>query len=648
MEENFLLKKTLIIFTILTIFLLAFSAVSAADSDAAVSSDDNLLSADDTTAESEKIEVKLTADQVYGIYGIKDNELTAQVSDNEGNKVKVGSVVFVDVFGQNYTVDVNDGSASANVYVGDTGEFNIACLYIGTDGYSDANTTLPLIVPVTNTSCTNLVATRYDDTVYFTGNVKSDFSPYSEDNPVQEVTRGIVTAYVDGEKLGTCDLDVNGNFVYIWQTTRNLIGKTINFTGVYSDSQKRFNPSTFSKSFTFEPPLDTKIIAQVTVIDDNRKLVTGSVVDENGHKVIGGTLTVNGKYSVPVDTNGEFKFYITDETPGKANYEIGVIDFGSKADIRANTPLMNAIEHTELTDKLIDLCTQGSPYIKFGNGNGKTLVMIVGTHGGELASQVAGFKLINLLADYGDEIDGTIYIFPTIFPEATANNTRIYNGTNLNTVASENGTISNSIVKFAKSVNAVGLGDFHNTRHGDSDVGITCIFCSDDPTPESAVLGKFIVAETGYDIKEYAEAGVPYAGAIEDYANSKPYLIPSVTCESLSNHRAVEYGTPEKSFNEMRAFLRYFGFDIDEMIDIKLDDTEDLMLTFESPYNYNPSSLNITLNDTKKPGNNSDIPSINRTVSAAGEKTLPATGNPIAVALLALLAIGFGGLKRRL
>ena len=98
----------------------------------------------------------------------------------------------------------------------------------------------------------------------------------------------------------------------------------------------------------------------------------------------------------------------------------------------------------------------------------------------------------------------------------------------------------------------------------------------------------------------------------------------------------------------MRAFLRYFGFDIDEMIDIHLDDTEALMLTFESPYNYNPSSLNITLNDNKKPENNSDIPSINKTVSAASEKTLPATGNPIAVALLALLAVGVGGLKRRL
>ena len=636
-----MLNKKIIIFFTFIILLLTVSGVNAADSnDMSANSDYNLLSADDTTTVTDKINVELIANQQYGIYGNKDTELTVQVLDKDGNAVNEGTVLFADVFGKNYTSNVENGAASSNVYVGETGKFNITCMYIGTDVYSNANATLPLTVPVADTTCTNIIATRYDDTVYFTGNVKSDYRSYPDYDDYEEVTRGIVTVYVDGEKLGTCDLDVNGNFVYIWKTTRNLIGQTINFTGVYTDNGKHFNPSKFSKSFTFEPPKDTKIISHVTVIDNHKKLVSGNVVDENGNNVIGGTITVNGKYSVPVDTNGQFKFYITDETPGKINYELGVIDWGSKADIRANIPLMNAIEHTELTEKLIDLCTQGSPYIKFGNGNGKTLVIITGTHGGELPAQVAGSKLINLLANYGDEIDGTIYIFPTIFPEATANNTRIYNGTNLQTIADQNGSISNSIVKFAQSVNAVGLGDFHNTRHDDTDVGITCIFCSDTPTPESSILGKFIVAETGYDIKEYAKAGDPYAGAIEDYANILG--TPAVTCESLSNHRAIEYGTPEMSFNEMRGFLKYFGFYIDEMIDIQLDDTEDLMLTFESPYNYNPSSINITLND-KEAENNSDI---NKIVSA-GEKTLPAAGNPIMLVLLALLAIGVGGLKRR-
>ena len=75
------------------------------------------------------------------------------------------------------------------------------------------------------------------------------------------------------------------------------------------------------------------------------------------------------------------------------------------------------------------------------------------------------------------------------------------------------------------------------------------------------------------------------------------------------------------------------------MIDIKLDDPENLMLEFTSPYNYNPSSLNISLHEE---------PAKVDKVAAAGEKTLPAAGNPIAVVLLALLALGVGGLRRRL
>ena len=214
----------------------------------------------------------------------------------------------------------------------------------------------------------------------------------------------------------------------------------------------------------------------------------------------------------------------------------------------------------------------------------------MGTHGGELASQAAGFKLIDLLATYGDEINGNLYVFPVIFPEATANNVRIFNMTNLNTVADKNGSISNNLVKFAKSVNASGLGDFHCTRHSDSDVGITCVMCSLKPTYESYLIAEFVANETGYYLDKYQEAGVPYAGAIEDFCNIMG--IPAITSESLTNHKAIEYGAPEKSFNMMRAFLKYFGYDINGMIDIPFTGTT-VSVKFESPYNYNSSNKSI-------------------------------------------------------
>ena len=268
------------------------------------------------------------------------------------------------------------------------------------------------------------------------------------------------------------------------------------------------------------------------------------------------------------------------------------MDWGSKADIRANIPLMNGIEHTELTDNLIDLCNQGSPYIKFGNGNGKTIVVNVGTHGCELASQVAGLKLINLLATFGDEINGTIYVFPFIFPESTAINERMVNYTNLNTVSNINGTVSNNLVNFAISINASGLGDFHCTRHSDSDVGITCIMCTYIPTLESYDIARAVSNETGYDIKIYETAGIPYAGAIEDTCNLNG--IPANTYEVLCNHKTIEYGSPEISFNMMKSFLKYFGFDIDKMTRITLQN-KTLSLIFKSPYNYNSSMKSIDL-----------------------------------------------------
>lgn len=299
-------------------------------------------------------------------------------------------------------------------------------------------------------------------------------------------------------------------------------------------------------------------------------------------------------YTIPVDAEGKFSFYLTRDAIAKAKYEIGVMDWGSRDDITVNIPLMNAVEHTPLTDEIIELCKKGSPYIKFGNGEGKTVVVNVGTHGGEIASIVAGFKLINFLANYGGEIDGTIYVFLVLFPQSTANNTRIYNGINLNEVANVNGTISNSLIKFAKSVNASAIGDFHCTRHSATDVGITCAMCTLKPTYESYLIASFIHNQTGYDLKKYDVAGVPYAGAVEDSANILG--IPSVTCEVLTNHGVVEYGSSEKSFNMIRSFLRYFGFDIDEMAKIPFKTKETFELTFESPYNYKLSSVSVNGN----------------------------------------------------
>ena len=310
------MKYTTLLIVLIFSFLLILPASAADINEDVVSADE--IAANETISENEETDVELNANETYGTYGNTATELKVYATDSDGYNVDNGTVLFIDVFGKNYTADVKDGIAKTKVFVGQTGQFNIICNYIGTGGYKNATTTLLLTIPVANTTCRNIIATKYDDTVYFTGNVLSDYRQYEGYGGFEEVTEGIVTVYVDSERLGTCDVDVNGNFVYIWNLTRNIVGETINFTGEFSNSKNHYNSSRFSKSFTFAPPSNTSIIYEVTLLENNGKEISGIVLDENGKNVVGGTITINNKYQVIVDTQGKFKFYITDETPGNA------------------------------------------------------------------------------------------------------------------------------------------------------------------------------------------------------------------------------------------------------------------------------------------------------------------------------------------
>ncbi|MCQ2972590.1 MAG: hypothetical protein MJ209_04840 [archaeon] len=75
---------------------------------------------------------------------------------------------------------------------------------------------------------------------------------------------------------------------------------------------------------------------------------------------------------------------------------------------------MNSIEHTPLTDYILDLAKKGNPIIKFSNGNGPVIVLNAGRHGAELASIISAFKLINTLANSNQEIKG-LFIFVLYF-----------------------------------------------------------------------------------------------------------------------------------------------------------------------------------------------------------------------------------------
>ncbi len=213
-------------------------------------------------------------------------------------------------------------------------------------------------------------------------------------------------------------LDENGNFVFMWTIPNELFGKNISISADYYDDLGNYNPckNIINKSFFFNKNLDTEVFFDIKKNGDGSYFVNGTVIDEVGNPVTGGTVNIefDGKsYNVPVDTYGTFCFKISNNVK-KVNYEINVFDWGSKADLTNNIPLMNSIEHTPLTDYILDLAKKGNPIIKFSNGNGSVIVLNAGRHGAELASIISAFKLINTLANSNQEIKG-LFIFVLYF-----------------------------------------------------------------------------------------------------------------------------------------------------------------------------------------------------------------------------------------
>ena len=241
----------------------------------------------------------------------------------------------------------------------------------------------------------------------------------------------------------------------------------------------------------------------------------------------------------------------------KVNLKIRIFKWGSKGNIKNNAVLYilyKKLVKSSLTTAIIKAAKKGTPYIEFGDGDGKTVVVVSGIHGNELSSQAASIKLINKLAKKTN-IKGKIYVFPFVAPSMTAKNTRYYNGKNLNSIANQKGTIPNRIIKFAKSKNAVALGDFHCTRPGGTP-GKNVAMGTYAPMASSAQLATYISKKAGVAKLIYSKAALEYPGALEDHCCING--ITSVTCEVKTPHGTIASGTIGKSYTMMKYFLRYY------------------------------------------------------------------------------------------
>ena len=236
------------------------------------------------------------------------------------------------------------------------------------------------------------------------------------------------------------------------------------------------------------------------------------------------------------------------------NVEMTYVSFLSRGYVSKNKNLFVKIKFNDFTKFILKACTYGTPIFKIGN-SGKKLLVLSGIHGNELSPQLANLELINELI--GKKLNNTVYFIPIASPKSTMNNERTFNSVDLNRSAHIANSLSNMIIRAIEELEIDFVGDFHSTAYN-SNPGCEAVFSSLNPTPESLLIASYISEDVGSEIIKYDVAGSQYKGAIEDVCNLRG--IPAVTCEVVSPFASVGEGSYEKSLEQMKSFLTYFGF----------------------------------------------------------------------------------------
>ena len=237
----------------------------------------------------------------------------------------------------------------------------------------------------------------------------------------------------------------------------------------------------------------------------------------------------------------------------KNNLELEIISYESGGFISANRNIFNSLNLSDNSKFILNQAIKGTPMIKFGNDFPKVM-LVAGVHGNELAPQISALKLIDAL--FNSDINGTAYIIPFASPKSTMDNSRYFDGIDLNRSTHLPNSITNSILKKAKDLNVSAIGDFHSSAPN-SNPGKEGVFCTQKPCNASFFIADYISKKVGSEKIIYPVAGIPFKGALEDESNLAQ--IPSVTCEVLS---AIGYANEkicERSYLQMIAFLEYFG-----------------------------------------------------------------------------------------
>ncbi len=240
------------------------------------------------------------------------------------------------------------------------------------------------------------------------------------------------------------------------------------------------------------------------------------------------------------------------QTKSDISGKISLISTQARGNIEDNNILKKNISSSISSRLLIKIAKKGTPLVQLGNGKPKVM-LIAGVHGNELPPQIALLSLIESLRD--SKINGTVYIIPFAAPAATMNNSRWFDGADLNRAGSNEESITYKILSLIQELKADAVADFHSTKIG-SNPGRESVFCTKSPCCESYEIGQFITNKTSSELICYNKAGTMYNGALEDECNIRG--IPAVTCEVVSENGQITPGSINRSLLQMKSYLRYF------------------------------------------------------------------------------------------
>lgn len=239
-------------------------------------------------------------------------------------------------------------------------------------------------------------------------------------------------------------------------------------------------------------------------------------------------------------------------------FEYNLIDSETKGNIFNNPVIKNYFNNEGFTEnnalmRYVSETRKGSIVYDVGTGN-KSLMIIAGVHGDELAPQIAVIKFMEEILNGEWNLRCKLYIVPFLIPKATMQNTRFLDYKDMNRQATNRG-ITKYIIDYALSHNVVGLCDCHSTDPNKKP-GYNSVFCSIRPLVESSMIARYICKNTNSRLLPVYMAGSTIMGSVEDESNLRG--IPSVTCESVSPVCKIDPSGVAESYNQLISFLNYF------------------------------------------------------------------------------------------